>query len=33
MNTKFIRKAKTLDPNIPEDAAKLERRKERIKKF
>ncbi|CAD8109874.1 unnamed protein product [Paramecium sonneborni] len=33
MTTKFIRKAKTLDPNDPEDAAKLQRRKDRIKKF
>ncbi|CAD8169438.1 unnamed protein product [Paramecium octaurelia] len=33
MNTKFIKKAKTLDPNDPEDAAKLQRRKDRIKKF
>ncbi|CAD8178218.1 unnamed protein product [Paramecium pentaurelia] len=33
MTTKFIKKAKTLDPNNPEDAEKLKRRKERIKKF
>ncbi|CAD8180752.1 unnamed protein product [Paramecium octaurelia] len=33
MTTKFIKKAKTLDPNNPEDAEKLKRRQERIKKF
>ena len=33
MNTKFIRKAKKLDPNDPEDADRLKRRKERIKKM
>ena len=33
MTTKFIKKAKTLDPNNPDDAEKLKRRKDRIKKF
>ncbi|CAD8105213.1 unnamed protein product [Paramecium sonneborni] len=33
MTTKFMKKAKSLDPNNPEDAEKLKRRKERIKKF